>query len=93
MRIELFTKNNAHIASVPLPAGAPVPRVGEVIVSPAHAADAGQISTFLVVEVSYTLTAEGLLPEVHAMAQGDDPSNRLYRLQETGWLPVADSVR
>ena len=89
MPIELFSKNLAHIGSVEIPAGSPTPRVGEFIVSPAHAGDAGQLNTFLVVEVSYHLGPQGLTPEVRAMAQGDDASNRLHRLQECGWLPPA----
>lgn len=86
MQIDLHTKNNAHIDTLTLPDGGAVPRVGEFIVSAAHAGDAGQLSTFLVVEVSYTLTGARLTPVVRAMAQGDEPGTRLYRLQEQGWL-------
>lgn len=87
MQIDLHTKNNAYIATHTLAEGSAVPRVGEFIVATAHAADAGQLATFLVVEVSYTLAGARLTPVVRAMAQGDDPSNRRLRLQEQGWLP------
>lgn len=90
MILEIFTKNFALIETRTLEAGS-VPRVGEFIeLSPHLSEQAQRLSHALVHDVTWRMTGNKLTPVVACHATGHDPSNRLFRLEENGWLQPRD---
>lgn len=88
MILEICTKNGALVRSVEVDSPN-VPRVGEVVYSPADADYLQGIDSLLVVDVHHVLSAEGLTTVVRCMAQGTiDSQKRLELLLELGWLPL-----
>ena len=89
MILEICTKNGALVRSVEIDSPN-VPRVGEVVYSPADADYLQGVDSLLVVYVHHVLSAEGLTTVVRCMARGTtDPEERLRTLRELGWLPPA----
>lgn len=89
MILEICTKNGALVRSVEVDSPN-VPRVGEVVYSPADADYLQGIDSLLVVDVHHVLSAEGLTTVVRCMARGTtDSEERLRTLRELGWLPPA----
>lgn len=90
MILNIFNKNFALIESRTVQCEA-VPRVGEFVDLPADAmASADGLHQALVHEVTWQLLGNKLTPEVNCHATGNDPSNRLLRLEEQGWLQSRD---
>ncbi len=86
MILEICTKNGALVRSVEIDSPH-VPRVGEVVYSPADADELQGIDSLLVVDVHHVLGEDGLVAVVRCMARGEPTSMRLVELQEAGWLP------
>ncbi len=86
MILEICTKNGALVRSVEIDAPH-VPRVGEVVYSPADADYLQGIDSLLVVDVHHVLSESRLATVVRCMARGEPTSMRLLELQEAGWLP------
>ena len=86
MILEICTKNGTLVRSVEIDAPH-VPRVGEVVYSPADADYLQGVDSLLVVDVHHVLSESGLVTVVRCMARGEPTSMRLVELQEAGWLP------
>ena len=92
MILEICTKNGALVRSVEIDAPH-VPRVGEVVYSPADADYMQGVDSLLVVDVHHVLNESRLATVVRCMAQGTiDSQNRSNTLRELGWLPPADKA-
>ncbi len=89
MILEICTKNGTLVRSVEIDSPH-VPRVGEVVYSPADADYLQGVDSLLVVDVHHVLSAEGLITVVRCLAQSTiDSQKRLDALIELGWLPPA----
>ncbi len=87
MILEIHAKNGALVRTAVINA-AHLPRVGEVVHSPADAEYLQGISTLLVVDVRHELGAAGMDAIVRCIARGQPEAMRLAELQEAGWLPA-----
>lgn len=91
MLILLHTKNFSLVDDLTVPDTQGVPRVGEFIVLPPELSEQVQgLTHALMHEVEWLLQgppkARALTAMVSCHATGYDPSNRLVRLEENGWL-------
>lgn len=90
MNLNVYNKNFALIDILTVK-GTGVPRVGEYVTLPARLVESADgLTQALVHEVTWVLDGDVLSPVVDCYATGDDPSNRLLRLEEQGWLQPRD---
>jgi hypothetical protein len=89
MIIEIETKGGGLAATFDAVQG-PVPRAGDVLASGDYAALLNGPTTVLVVTVVYEHTGQQLTPRVRCRSVDDVTGDRLYRLEEHGWLRAPD---
>jgi len=88
--LEIFNKNFTLIERRTLEAGS-VPRVGEFIeLDQPLSARVQNLTQAMVHEVIWEMDGSKLLPVVSCHATENNPSNRLIRLEENGWLQPRD---
>lgn len=87
MILEICTKNGALVRELVIDSPV-VPRVGEVVVSPADVDALQGISTLLVVDVQHHVIGNALSTVVRCVARGEPSALRLAELQEAGWVPA-----
>ena len=91
MQIDIYSKNFSLVAEYKAPQGTMVPRVGEFIALPPEMSQRVQNLTHALVHdvlwlLQGTPEAGQLTAVVSCHATGHDASNRLFRLEENGWL-------
>lgn len=90
MILEIFNKDFDMVECRTLEAGS-VPRVGEYIeLDPQLFDKVHSLLHAIVFEVIWGMDGSRLVPVVSCQATDNDPSNRLIRLKENGWLQPRD---